>query len=98
MGTQTNTDTNLILKKGNTHKYFLLKIITQHAEWYAFNVDDNIQVFQKWLKQLAVVSTEFGRKYNASEIVRCIVMGVNRGSAIVNYLQIQNNLSYLQCF
>lgn len=47
MGTQTNTDTNLILKKGNTRKYFLLKIIIQHAEWHAFNVDNSIEVFQK---------------------------------------------------
>jgi hypothetical protein len=79
------------------HKFFcksiLLKIInvqvTRHIEWYAFNVDDN-KVFQKWLKQFAVLRMEFDRKYNASVLVRCIVERVNRYSTIMNYLQIRN--------
>ncbi|KAG1050146.1 hypothetical protein G6F43_007565 [Rhizopus delemar] len=29
--------------------------VTRHVEWYAFNVDYDVEVFQKWLKQFVVI-------------------------------------------
>jgi hypothetical protein len=71
---------------------------TRHVEWYAFNVDDDIEVFQKWLKQFAVARMAFHWKCTASVLARCIVKLVDRFSAIVNFLQIRNNSSSLECF
>ena len=72
--------------------------VTRHVEWYAFNVDYDVEVCQKWLKQFVVVKMGFHRKHNASVLARCIVERVNRSSVIVYYLQSQNDLSSLKCF